>query len=552
MENDYQKKHGHIFTILCIIACTLLAITFAVALYNGTARKGLFGDSGKNLLLPLAGQWEKVQDEKTGDLLYQYHIPEEENLMLSLTASAPVDLFVDGQRIFHFENTEKINVRPAYFIELQADSGGKELALSVTGSSSLQKQVCNSVYIGSHRAVIVFFLHRTIYTCFISVYLILLGILLLFANLMLSAKKTQKVQGTIQLTYLGLFMLASGFWMLFDSQFLMLFRNDYWKMGLYSSLAFCLMPVFFVLFIQKMLSGMGERRNENRALQYLIFPHLFTICLYLELYAVGSPAKEYTLPLEHFFIVITLGGCLLACRQNIRNTGSRNIRKILYGFALFTFLCILAFICYYLVPGIPYAGLYSLGFLILSMILADTAIYRVVNMIQQAAQAETYQRLAYIDMLTGIGNRTAYTKMCSDMKLPPICIMLDINGLKLINDTCGHHAGDALIMAAAKSIKDTFTPKGHCFRVGGDEFVVLLDTKYQADLPTLLQAFDDAVAKENTTRDFPLSIACGYAVPKDTQDSYERIYRKADEKMYARKREMKKDMESIMSYPNKD
>ncbi|MCM1157388.1 MAG: GGDEF domain-containing protein [Bacteroidales bacterium] len=238
--------------------------------------------------------------------------------------------------------------------------------------------------------------------------------------------------------------------------------------------------------------------------------------------------------------MITLGICLIECRRNIRETGNRNIQKIIYGFALFVLLCILAFICYYFIPKIPYAALYSLGFLIFSAILANAAVYRVVNMIQHAAEAETYQKLAYIDLLTGIGNRTAYTKVCDEMQTSPICIMLDINGLKFINDSRGHQAGDALITAAAKSIKAAFTPKGLCFRVGGDEFVVLLDTKYLDDLPDMLHTLQDAITKENATRDFPLSIAYGYAVPKDAQTPYEQIYREADEKMYAHKREMKK------------
>ena len=259
----------------------------------------------------------------------------------------------------------------------------------------------------------------------------------------------------------------------------------------------------------------------------------------MALYAAGSPAKEYTLPLEHIFIVITLGICLFECRYNIRNTGNKNIQKIIYGFALFTLLCILAFVCYYFIPMIPYAALYCLGFLIFSIILANAAIYRVVNMIQHAAKAETYQRLAYVDLLTGIGNRTAYKKACNDMQELPICIMLDINGLKFANDNYGHKAGDELIVAAAESIKSAFVPKGHCFRVGGDEFVVLLDTRYLDELPDMLQALHDAIARENVARDFPLSIACGYAVPKDTKDSYDRIYREADEKMYVNKREMK-------------
>ncbi len=542
MEKDYKSQNYHIFTILLIIVLMGFAITFIAAFCAGINRKGLLGDSGRDLLIPLEGKWKQAEENRGEATCYQYCIPEEENLMLSFTASAPMDVFLEEELLFHFDNSEKINVRPAYFIELPTDSAGKRLTLAITGSDSSQKQICDSAYIGSHRAVIVFFLRRTIYTCFISVYLILLGILLIFASVMLYAQRKEKVYENIQLTYLGLFMIASGTWMLHDSQFLMLFTDNYWAMGLFSSVAFCLMPVFLVLFIQKMLLDLGEQKKENSSLKYLILPHFFVMCLYLVLYATGSPAKEYTLPLEHISIVITLGVCLFECRKNIRSTGNRNIKKIIYGFALFALLCVQAFICYYFIPQIPYAAMYCLGFFVFSVILANAAIHRVVNIIQHAAEKETYQRLAYIDMLTGIGNRTAYIKECNDMQELPICIMLDINGLKFVNDSRGHQEGDELIMAASKSIKTAFMPNGHCFRVGGDEFVVLLDKKYKDDLPNMLQALQDAIEGENVTRDFPLSIACGYAVPQDSQDSYERIYCEADEKMYAHKREMKKHL----------
>ncbi|MCM1179506.1 MAG: GGDEF domain-containing protein [Clostridium sp.] len=537
---EKENQHYHTFKILFFLALIGSAVTFIAALYAGVNRKGLLGDSGKNLFIPLGDQWEQVEGQSGDTAQYQYSIPEEDSLMLSLTASAPMELSLDGEVIFHYENPEKINVRSAYFIELPPGSAGKILTLSVTGNAASQQKICSSSYIGSHRAIIVYFLHRTIYTCLTSVYLILLGCLLILANIMLYAQRAQEAYKNTQLTYLGLFIISSGIWMLHDSQFLMLFTNDFWRMGLIASIAFCLMPVFFVLFIQKMLLDIGEQEQGSQFLKYLTLPHLFAMCLYMALYAAGSPAKEYTLPLEHLLIVVTLGICLWECGHNIRSNGNRNIKKIIYGFVLFTLLCVLAFICYYCIPSIPYTTMYCLGFLIFSIILANSAIYRVVNIIQHAAEAETYQKLAYVDMLTGIGNRTAYKEKCSNMQAPPICIMLDINDLKFVNDNHGHKAGDELIIAAAKSIMAAFTPKGTCFRVGGDEFVVLLDTQYADGLPDMLQALQDAIEKENATRQFPLSIACGYAVPKDTQDSYDRIYREADEKMYAHKREMKK------------
>lgn len=527
-------KENIIYSIVIVLLVGIFALTY----YNGNEKKPMLGDFGENFLLPMKGEWKRISESESGDAeVYSFRIPERDNLMLSFTASnCPIDLYLGKKKIFHFDNKQKINVRAAYFQELPSDSAGKELLMRVSGSEAQAESISASAYIGSHRAVIEYFLHRTIYTCFISVFLMLLGGMIILANLLLHTKNNQGDYEDIGFSYLGLFMIVSGIWMLNDSQFLMFFTDRYWRLGLFSAVFFCLMPVFLLLFIQRILVTDEERGGF---LKYFIIPHLVMLSVYMILYVAASPAKEYVILAEHILVVISLLVCLGECIRDIRRTGSREVRNIMFGFLVFSVCCLFAFICYYFLPGIPYAGSYCLGFLIFSLILANAAIRRIVLMIQNGAESKTYQKLAYIDMMTGLGNRTAYMKECREMEIPMICIMLDINGLKNVNDNQGHQEGDELIMAAARSVREAFAPLGHCFRVGGDEFVVILEVRYRAMVKDMMRALEEAVERENRERSFPLSIACGYAVPKDEEDSFDRVYREADEKMYAKKKEMK-------------
>ena len=88
------------------------------------------------------------------------------------------------------------------------------------------------------------------------------------------------------------------------------------------------------------------------------------------------------------------------------------------------------------------------------------------------------ERMGMTDMLTGLGNRHAYNETVDQYEKEMIpdeltVIYLDVNELKNINDTLGHHAGDELICGAADCISQVFSSVGGCFRTGGDEFIVL-------------------------------------------------------------------------------
>ena len=95
-----------------------------------------------------------------------------------------------------------------------------------------------------------------------------------------------------------------------------------------------------------------------------------------------------------------------------------------------------------------------------------------------ALQAENrrLRRLAYTDALTQIGNRHAYQQRLNQ-GLALSYIVIDLDGFKAINDTHGHAAGDAILAAIAALIR---AESDHCYRTGGDEFVVLLDAPMDA------------------------------------------------------------------------
>ncbi|MBR0409944.1 MAG: diguanylate cyclase [Eubacterium sp.] len=121
---------------------------------------------------------------------------------------------------------------------------------------------------------------------------------------------------------------------------------------------------------------------------------------------------------------------------------------------------------------------------------------------------------ADIDVMTGFFNRRVYEEDMERLGSEPLLddltyISIDLNGLKEINDTCGHEAGDKLIIGAARCIEQCFGEKGKTYRIGGDEFVVLLDS-CQGNLEIQLKEFEKIQEEWSGSNDMPLSTAYGY------------------------------------------
>ena len=155
------------------------------------------------------------------------------------------------------------------------------------------------------------------------------------------------------------------------------------------------------------------------------------------------------------------------------------------------------------------------------------------------------KQLAYRDSLTGVKNYNAYAeaeqqtdRRIADGELTEFgVVVFDVNGLKLMNDTMGHDAGDNLLRNACRLICTRYK-HSPVFRIGGDEFVALLEGEDYQNRETLLAQFE-AEAEANQ-RSGSVVVASGLAVLQPGADlSYRSIFERADTRMYERKRALK-------------
>ena len=172
------------------------------------------------------------------------------------------------------------------------------------------------------------------------------------------------------------------------------------------------------------------------------------------------------------------------------------------------------------------------------------------NMAQNLKEHERLQHfLAYRDSLTGLRNTNSYWAWITDFdkeiekrETDFGVIVLDINYLKETNDRYGHDVGNKLIVSAAHIISSTFK-RSPVFRIGGDEFLVILQNRDLEDLYELLEKFDIECANETVSADentIPISIAKGFArYDADRDLKFMDVFNRADDAMYENKREIK-------------
>lgn len=152
--------------------------------------------------------------------------------------------------------------------------------------------------------------------------------------------------------------------------------------------------------------------------------------------------------------------------------------------------------------------------------------------------AEFYKMKAAVQRVQPLRIYEGYRAVRRMASLPEnfIVFVFDINGLKTINDTFGHDAGDELIIGASRCIKKAVGDTGRCYRIGGDEFVVVTNMEKETAQEVLVRLDEETKRWSNEKSAFSLSIAPGYACAKDHQGlTAEELIKKADKAMYAAK-----------------
>lgn len=172
---------------------------------------------------------------------------------------------------------------------------------------------------------------------------------------------------------------------------------------------------------------------------------------------------------------------------------------------------------------------------------------RTLRLQADSAMAEA-ERLANMDKLTGLANRRAldmdmerHKSISGPTQARDIILaMIDLNGLKAINDCYGHKQGDWVLSSFAKNLRSVLRREDKAYRYGGDEFVLLLPVKIDPDYVSMRRRIRQVVERVQEDVGFSeVGASVGFACLTECAGEISRALQLADERMYTEKRKRK-------------
>lgn len=484
-------------------------------------------------------QWKETVgiNEEKGYYEYSCQIPESigEEIVLGINGyHSAVSVLLGQEEIYRYHDEFREQGECWKWIELPENAAGRMLTVRLSYyGSGYAPAIDKTVYLGDKNTVFLKILRENVYVPLEGCIMILSGVVICLGAVILRRKLVTDVWKGI--AYLGTYIFIAGIWLITDSDLMQFITGRVAVIELISFISFMLMPYFLLRFIGKM---MIYRKKEIIILGRLHLAYT-AVCIFLYLFRIAS--LQQTLLGVHILIVVSIAAVLKIGAEEIRKYNNREMKMILAGLAALIAFGGIAFGFFFSNIFSPYSLFYGIGILLFGVCLVGAALERLRYYLVTSAKAAEYREIAHKDIMTQMGNRVAFTKQqeTGTGQKNKGCIVLDINNLKNANDEYGHQEGDKLIVDAAKCILEAFAGLGWCYRVGGDEFAVILNTVSEEKIRAGIQRFEQILEEQNKGRKIPIEIAYGYAIQRDRSLSSQDLFNEADAQMYAKKLEMK-------------
>ena len=360
-----------------------------------------------------------------------------------------------------------------------------------------------------------------------------------------------------KLAYLGIAFFLMGLWELCSYKLIFIFTDSIvFKCYVeYSSLY--IGPFFLALYF-----NIEFFENESDKLR-----HLYSIVVFVQgLFPVAAYVLHFTntrhlpelLTYGHLIMFVNITMVLVVIiKQFIAKTSSHKIMMV--GLALIIGFALLDLGRFYYYKYMNhnsdknYNSTLLVGFFVFLITMILDFLINQQRSLVKAAQAETMNRLAHVDIMTNLANRRrceeAFDRLRNSSDVYGM-ISIDINYLKQTNDNYGHQEGDRLLTDFSGLLASVFTDESYTVgRMGGDEFIVIIPGANEKLVDDLLNKLVKRQNEINKTRKpFGLSFAYGYSLSTDSElkkndlgkVAVEDVYRLADARMYETKVAMKK------------
>lgn len=452
-----------------------------------------------------------------------------------------VEMYVDGELVFNFEAPHAGNLHTVLgtnilSIPLKAEYSGKTITLKMHALKDTKAITINHVFVAPPGDYLYSIYHRNIIQLVIAVVLLVLGFFYLLIYIALKVRQL-KVDAIPVEFFFSFFMFSFfiSLWIICDLHLLFITTGNIVISDILAYFSFMSIPIGFVFVVYHLI-----RRFKKI---FTVFQIVYTSNVVIQtiLFATGIVDIAYMLMISQGLmfagILITIALVIIAAIKN----PSRNTIILSISFSIFGIFAAFCLIGYVFIPGFNYNFYFLIGMILVTVTFCYLSIVEFLVLINKNHYMREAMKYAYIDALTGLGNRRAYEEYLSNEKHANAkdnfgIINFDVNFLKQSNDMLGHQAGDELLIGAAKLLTEVF--QENVFRIGGDEFCVLIHAEKE-DVRLKLFTLRYKVQSWRGSYNSSLSMAVGYALRKDYPTlSLEELNIKADEEMYKVKKVM--------------
>lgn len=149
-----------------------------------------------------------------------------------------------------------------------------------------------------------------------------------------------------------------------------------------------------------------------------------------------------------------------------------------------------------------------------------------------------YKMILKMDAVTHLLNRRCYDTNIGNIGSRAVIIFFDINKFKLINDTYGHHVGDVCLKSVAKKLRKVYGKYGLCYRIGGDEFCVILNSNFDNVEQLNNKLINEIKLLQKEDERMP-DVALGYSYYDESISHIQNVIEEADAMMYENKQKNK-------------
>lgn len=462
-----------------------------------------------------------------------------QNTLLLRSSMQNMFIYLENKLIYVYQKpeTQWFHTPPASLwltVELPDDYSGKELRIEMSSSVPSFSGVTNPVKLDSKDVLLLDLVKEQFSGLFMSVALFTAGLVLIIVSFFTDSNINSRI------IYLGLMSTSSSLWILAESRLMQFLTGNQFILG---SLAFIMVPMMAIFFALYIRETVFTQEHFKKVISYFVYALqcLLFMSVLFQMFA-NIPLIQF---MTYNLIVISLGSVVSAYYIIIEVCQYKNeTAKRLIRFIIILLISLALEVgSFFLGSFSSISSFFRIGLFVFFLLLISDTIMYIRDSMSRKNETILLEKLAYKDFLTGGLNRTSYERDLErkiNSKHSFILNLLDLNYLKHINDNFGHNVGDEAIRIIYRSLELSFKDIGHIYRIGGDEFAVIVDDTNTEKNKKAIDQFHQSLDEINKSFIYPLNVAIGTDVYSgDKWEQFSRFYHHVDQKMYENKSKLK-------------